>query len=158
MVGPRIGLDAAVIRIGGRVLVAKTDPITFVADEIGTYALLVNANDLAAMGATPKWFLATVLLPACSTTSSSVKRLFAELHAACRRLHVSLCGGHSEITDAVARPVIVGCLLGESVPDTITTKRNDGARCVRASIFFTTTDLSGGKNYVKDGLTPSIWG
>ncbi|MBI5869163.1 MAG: hydrogenase expression/formation protein [candidate division Zixibacteria bacterium] len=121
MVGPGIGLDAAVIRIGGRVLVAKTDPITFVADEIGTYALLVNANDLAAMGATPKWFLATVMLPACSTTISSVKRLFAELHAACRRLHVSLCGGHSEITDAVARPVVVGCLLGECAPGKIVT-------------------------------------
>jgi hydrogenase maturation factor len=121
VVGPGIGLDAAVIRIGGRVLVAKTDPITFVADEIGTYALLVNANDLAAMGATPKWFLATVLLPACSTTTSSVKRLFAELHAACRRLHVSLCGGHSEITDAVTRPVVVGCLLGECAPGKIVT-------------------------------------
>jgi hydrogenase maturation factor len=113
VVGPGIGLDAAVIRIGDRVLVAKTDPITFVADEIGTYALLVNANDLAAMGATPKWFLATVLLPARSTTNSSVKRLFSELHAACGRLHISLCGGHSEITDAVTRPVVVGCLLGE---------------------------------------------
>jgi hydrogenase maturation factor len=113
VVGPGIGLDAAAIRIGESVLVAKTDPITFVAEEIGTYALLINANDLAAMGATPKWFLATVLLPARSMTTSSVKRLFAELHAACRRLHISLCGGHSEITEAVTRPVVVGCLLGE---------------------------------------------
>lgn len=61
--GAGIGLDAAAIRIGSKVLVAKTDPITFVADEIGTYALLINANDLAAAGATPKWFLATLLLP-----------------------------------------------------------------------------------------------
>lgn len=113
VVGAGIGLDAAAIRIGGRALIAKTDPITFVADEIGTYALLINANDLATMGATPKWFLATVLLPARSTTTSSVNRLFAQLHAICRRLHVSLCGGHSEITDAVTRPVMVGCLLGE---------------------------------------------
>jgi hydrogenase expression/formation protein HypE len=119
--GAGIGLDAAAIRIGSKVLVAKTDPITFVADEIGTYALLVNANDLAAMGATPKWFLATVLLPPHSTTTSSVKRLFAELHAACRRSHISLCGGHSEITDAVTRPVVVGCLLGECAPDKIVT-------------------------------------
>jgi hydrogenase maturation factor len=116
MVGPGIGLDAAVIRMGDRTLVAKTDPITFVSDEIGTYALLINANDLAATGATPKWFLTTVLLPVRSTTTSSVERLFVQLRTACRRLGVSLCGGHSEVTDAVTRPVVVGCLLGECRP------------------------------------------
>lgn len=121
VVGAGIGLDAAAIRIGSRVLVAKTDPITFVADEIGAYALLINANDLAAMGATPRWFLATVLLPPRSATTSSVTRLFAQLQATCRRLHVTLCGGHSEITDAVTRPVVVGCLLGECAPGTIVT-------------------------------------
>ena len=121
LVGAGIGLDAAVIRIGGRALVAKTDPITFVADEIGTYALLINANDLAAIGATPKWFLATVLLPARSATASSVNSLFAQLHTICCRLRVSLCGGHSEITEAVTRPVVVGCLLGECAPNKIMT-------------------------------------
>lgn len=121
LVGPGIGLDAAAIRVGGTLLVAKTDPITFVADEIGTYALLINANDLATMGATPKWFLATVLLPVRSTTSSSITRLFRQLHSTCHRLEVSLCGGHSEITDAVTRPVVVGCLLGECAPNRIVT-------------------------------------
>jgi len=121
LVGAGIGLDAAAIRLGDRVLVAKTDPITFVADEIGTYALLINANDLATMGAKPKWFLATVLLPARSTTASSVTLLFGQLHRICRSLHVSLCGGHSEITDAVTRPVVVGCLLGECAPSRIIT-------------------------------------
>jgi hydrogenase maturation factor len=114
-------LDAAVIRVGRKALVAKTDPITFVADEIGTYALLVNANDLAAMGATPKWFMATLLLPPRSTTAPSVKSLFVQLDGICRRLRVSLCGGHSEITDAVTRPVVVGCLLGECAPNKIVT-------------------------------------
>lgn len=121
VIGPGIGLDAAAIRIGKTVLVAKTDPITFVSDEIGTYALLINANDLAAMGAKPKWFLATVLLPAYSTTGSSVTRLFKQLHTICQRLDVSLCGGHSEITDAVNRPVVVGCLLGECPSNNLVT-------------------------------------
>ena len=121
LVGAGIGLDAAAIRIGDGALVVKTDPITFVVDEIGAYALLINANDLATMGATPKWFLATMLLPARATTPSSVKKLFAQLHTVCHRLRVSLCGGHSEITDAVTRPVMVGCLLGECSPDKIIT-------------------------------------
>lgn len=121
MVGAGIGLDAAAIRFDGRVLVAKTDPITFVADEVGTYALLINANDLATMGATPKWFLATVLLPARASTTTTVNRLFTQLHTVCLRLRVSLCGGHSEITDSVTRPVVVGCLLGECAPNKVIT-------------------------------------
>ncbi|MBI4400830.1 MAG: hypothetical protein HY581_04275 [Nitrospirae bacterium] len=113
VVGPGIGLDAAAIDLGDRYLVAKTDPITFVADEIGAYALTINANDLATMGAVPRWFLATLLLPARATTPAKASRIFAQLAASCRNLKVSLCGGHTEITGAVTRPVIVGCLLGE---------------------------------------------
>ena len=46
--GPGIGEDAAVISMSeGRVLVAKTDPITFASGDIGWYAVHVNANDIA---------------------------------------------------------------------------------------------------------------
>jgi hydrogenase maturation factor len=113
IVGPGPGLDAAAIDFGGRYLVVKTDPITFVADEIGTYALTINANDLATMGARPRWFLVSLLLPSGTTTEAQISRIFSQLGAACGRLKVSLCGGHTEVTDAVARPVIAGCLLGE---------------------------------------------
>ena len=63
VVGPGIGVDATVIEFGDRLLVAKTDPITFATDEIGWYAVNVNANDVACLGAIPRWFLATLLLP-----------------------------------------------------------------------------------------------
>src|SRR3989454_108074 len=51
VVGPRVGEDAAVIDAGDRYLVATTDPITFATDDIGWYALQVNANDIAVRGA-----------------------------------------------------------------------------------------------------------
>lgn len=121
VVGPGIGLDAAAIDLGDRYLVVKTDPITFVSEEIGTYALTINANDLATMGAKPRWFLATMLLPAGVTTRAHVSRIFSHLASACRRLSVAVCGGHTEITDAVTRPVVVGCLLGECPKDRLIT-------------------------------------
>ncbi|MBI4771419.1 MAG: AIR synthase, partial [Chloroflexi bacterium] len=62
VVGPGIGLDCAVLDFGRHYLVAKTDPITFATDEIGWYAVQVNANDIACSGAEPQFFLATVLL------------------------------------------------------------------------------------------------
>ena len=49
--------------MGETALVVKTGPITFATDLVGWYAVQINANDVACMGARPRWFLATVLLP-----------------------------------------------------------------------------------------------
>jgi hydrogenase expression/formation protein HypE len=117
VVGPGIGVDATAIEFGDRLLVAKTDPITFATDEIGRYAVNVNANDVACLGATPRWFLATLLLPAGLADRSLTERIFAQLSAACRALGVSLCGGHTEITYGLERPIVVGQMLGEVARD-----------------------------------------
>jgi len=53
LVGPGIGLDCAVIEFGETLLVFKSDPITFATEEIGWYAVHVNANDIATTGAVP---------------------------------------------------------------------------------------------------------
>ncbi|HUG38568.1 MAG TPA: AIR synthase related protein, partial [Candidatus Limnocylindrales bacterium] len=79
VVGPRVGEDAAVLDLGARYLVITTDPITFATDQMGWYALAVNANDLAVRGAEPRWFLATVLLPESRTTAEQVEALFEEI-------------------------------------------------------------------------------
>ncbi len=121
VVGAQVGEDATVIDFGDRYLVAKTDPITFATEEIGWYAVNVNANDVAATGAIPRWFLATVLLPADSTDRATVEGIFSQLSDACRQLGVSLCGGHTEITYGLDRPIVVGQMLGEVEPDRLVT-------------------------------------
>ena len=113
IIGPGIGIDAAVIDYGERLLVAKTDPITFATDLIGWYAVNINANDIAVMGAEPKWFMATILLPQ-GTGEDTVRGLFDQITSACEDLGISLVGGHTEITYDLNRPVIVGCMLGET--------------------------------------------
>ena len=112
ILGPRPGEDAAVLDLGDRYLVAKTDPITFATDQIGWYAVHVNANDIATTGATPAWFMATLLLPDGSTDRALVERIFQQIGEACDELGISLVGGHTEITHALARPVVVGVMLG----------------------------------------------
>ena len=126
IVGPRVGEDAAVLDMGDRYLVATTDPITFASDEIGWYALHVNANDVAVRGARPLWFLATLLLPEGGTSESRVESLFEELSAACAELGVALVGGHTEVTAGLPRPIVVGCMLGEVAKDRLVT--TGGAR------------------------------
>ena len=121
IVGPRTGEDAAVFDFGDRYLVAKTDPITFATSEIGWYAVNVNANDVAVMGAAPRWFLATVLLPAGQATAEMAERIFSEISDACAALGVSLAGGHTEITHNLDRPIICGTMLGEIAKERLIT-------------------------------------
>lgn len=112
VLGPRLGEDAALIDIGEKFLVAKTDPITFATDLIGWYLVQVNANDLAVMGATPRWLMATLLFPE-GTGEQAVNSTFNQIVGACEELGISLIGGHSEITYGLSRPIAVGALLGE---------------------------------------------
>jgi hydrogenase expression/formation protein HypE len=113
ILGPGIGRDVAVLDFGDRALVAKSDPVTFATDELGWYAVHVNANDIATAGAQPKWFLGTLLLPEGKSTSEIVKRVFAQIRRACAEIGVSLVGGHTEITYGLDRPILCGQMLGE---------------------------------------------
>jgi hydrogenase maturation factor len=113
VVRPGIGIDATVISFADRYLVAKTDPITFATDQIGWYAVHVNANDVAVMGGNPLWFLATLLLPEGKTGPDEVEAIFDQISMACQQLGVVLCGGHTEITCGLKRPLVVGQMLGE---------------------------------------------
>jgi hydrogenase maturation factor len=116
LVYPGVGEDAAVIDVGERWLVAKTDPITFASDEIGWYAVNVNANDIAAAGGTPRWFLSTLLLPEGAADQALVERIMGQIAAACRALGVVPCGGHTEVTHGLDRPIVVGAMLGDIMP------------------------------------------
>ena len=110
------------IDFGERLLIAKSDPITFATDAIGYYAVNVNANDVASMGGTPRWFLATLLLPEEGTTPDLVRDIFAQIREACRALQVALVGGHTEITLGLDRPLICGQMLGETTRQALVTQ------------------------------------
>lgn len=113
VVGPRVGEDAAVLDMGERYLVVKSDPITFATDEIGWYVAHINANDVATMGGTPRWLLVTLLLPEEHTDRSMVEGIFGQISAACEGMGIALAGGHTEITYGLDRPIAVGLMLGE---------------------------------------------
>jgi hydrogenase maturation factor len=111
-VGPAIGEDAAVLDLGGpELVVAKTDPITFAAHDIGRYLFAVNCNDLATMGARPRWLLVTALLPE-GISEERVEIILESVRQACLETGVALVGGHTEITLGLDRPILIGALLG----------------------------------------------
>jgi hydrogenase maturation factor len=110
-VGPGIGEDACAIDVPAGTLVAATDPITLTGSGVGSHAVIINANDVAVMGVRPRWFLAAVLLPT-DTGEDAVRALFAGMRRGLATVGAALVGGHTEITAAVAQPVVIGQMLG----------------------------------------------
>src|SRR5215831_644718 len=113
LIGPQIGEDAAVIDVGDHYLVVATDPVTFATDHIGRYAVHVNANDVAVLGARPLWFFVVMLLPENRTTPELAETIMADVRTTCEELGVAIGGGHTEVTQGLDRPILVGQMLGE---------------------------------------------
>jgi len=129
VIGPKIGEDAAVIDLGKgspHYWVVTSDPITFTTEEIGYYGVVVNLNDIATMGAIPKWFLATLLFPGEETDLSLVEKVFGQIHDACHRFGISFIGGHTEITPGIEKMILSGHMIGEVKKDRLVT--TSGAR------------------------------
>lgn len=110
--GPAMGEDAAAIRLGGnRYLISKTDPVTFTSHRAAELLLQVNANDLATRGARPRYLQVAAFFPP-GTNASVVTRYFTDLQSEAKKMGVTITGGHTEVTSAVTRPLLVGNMLG----------------------------------------------
>ena len=119
--GPQAGVDCAVLDFGERLLVLKSDPITFASADSGWYLVQVNSNDIATMGAIPRWLLVTMLLPEKRTSPELVTEISEQIYAACRAMDISVIGGHTEITYGLDRPILAGTLIGEVAREKLVT-------------------------------------
>lgn len=111
LLGPELGEDAALIKVGEKVIVASTDPITGSIEDVGWLAVHVNANDIATFGVHPRWFLASVMLPN-GYTPKELNIIMRQIDDAAKKLGVAVVGGHSEITERINQPIVTGFMLG----------------------------------------------
>ena len=154
LLGPGVGEDVAAIGLEGEeVLVLKSDPVTFVADSIGHYAVTVNANDIATCGARPRWLLSTLLFPPGST-AFQVQQVMRDLGRVAGRHAMVVCGGHTEITDAVSRPVVVCQVAGTVARRRLIDKRKMAAG---DRILMTKADRARGKRHNRARICARNW-
>lgn len=109
--GPCIGGDSAVIKLKDFYIVVAQDPITFTEEDIGYYGVIVNANDVAVMGAKPLYFLFTLLLPE-KISEDKIKKVFEDVSKTCRKLNITVVGGHTEIAPNLKKVILSGTMLG----------------------------------------------
>ena len=110
IVGAEAGEDAAVVK-GSERIVITADPITFTEENIGTYTVAVNCNDIVAMGGEPVYLTTTILLPP-GTTQKRLEIIFQEIRVSCRKAEILWVGGHTEVTPAVTRIIVSAQAVG----------------------------------------------
>lgn len=119
LAGPAVGVDCAAVQAGAdEIFVLSSDPITATSTDIGSSCIHITANDLAVSGAEPLGVMLTVLLPP-GCEEEELRGMMRDSEKACASLNMEILGGHTEITDAVTRPVIsvtgIGKLRGKKL-------------------------------------------
>jgi hydrogenase maturation factor len=115
ILGPALGEDGAVVKVGEKVIISSMDPITGAVERIGWLAVNINANDIATFGVPPSFFSSCILLPEGST-EEIVKVICEQIDLAAKKLGIAVIGGHSEVTPGLDRPIIVGSAIGVTEP------------------------------------------
>lgn len=104
--GPGVGMDCGAAALKPEeMLVMSTAPVSGTAKEIGIYALMSAANNLAASGADPIGIMVTILLPP-KTEESVLRELVKAIADKAKACGMAILGGHTETMEAVNEPVI----------------------------------------------------
>ncbi len=111
LVGPAYGEDAAIIRVGGELIVVHCDPITGAVENIGWLAVHVACNDIAVRGARPRWLLPVIYLP-FGSGEGVVDRITRQVDEAAREVGAMVVGGHTEYTYGLDRVMMTMTAIG----------------------------------------------
>ena len=120
LVGPKAGEDSAVIDFGEFVAVMSTDPITGVKEGMGSLAVNVACNDIAANGAHPIGIQQALLVPP-ATTQEEIVAIVEDINDAAQELGIDVLGGHTEVTDIVKQPLVSCTAIGKTTKDKFVT-------------------------------------
>ncbi|RDE15779.1 MAG: hydrogenase [Candidatus Thorarchaeota archaeon] len=148
LLGPRLGEDASLIQIGDKVIVVSTDPITGSVEDIGWLVVHVNANDIATFGVAPRWLLVSIMLPS-GYKPLELAKIMKQIDEASRELGIAVVGGHSEVTERIDQPIIVGFMMGATEKDNYVTA--SGARTGDAILLTKTVAIEGTAILATDG-------
>ena len=117
LVGAQVGEDCAIIGLEpDEVMVLSTDPITGTTKEMGRWAVMISANDIASSGAEVIGVLVCAMLPP-RIREIKIREMMQEIETCCQELNIQCVGGHTEITDAVNRPVLTITGIGKVKKD-----------------------------------------
>ncbi|MDK2991544.1 MAG: hypothetical protein PWP48_777 [Clostridiales bacterium] len=121
VIGPKMGVDAAVLKLKDTYMVIAEDPIfpspTISPDDFGWITVHIGASDVAVMGVKPEGMTYSLLLPP-ETTEEYIAALVKSISKYAAELGIAIVGGHTGYYAAVNTPIIGGITVfgfGEKV-------------------------------------------
>ena len=116
--GPALGEDAAVIRIGTKVMAVHADPIVGAIRKIGWLSVHIACNDIAVQGVPPRWIVPVIILPE-KHSEKLIDEITSDIHAAAREISVAVVGGHIGYAAGLDRPLIATTAIGEALEEQV---------------------------------------
>ncbi len=116
LVKANLGEDCAVIDSGEESIILTMDPITATSEHLGKLLVRINANDILASGAKPKFMMITLLMPTTCDVED-LKIIMQDVKAEIDALGIDLIGGHTEFTDAVNSPTAIAVMIAKKSKD-----------------------------------------
>ena len=124
LIGAGIGADCAILAFENDEAIAlSTGPIIINLKEQAHLSVYSALNDIAAAGASPVGIMISAMLPV-DYFESDIKELMGDIQKTCEMLQVQTLGGHTEITDAVTRPIVTITGVGKIQKNTILYPQN----------------------------------
>ncbi len=111
-VSSSLALDCASFSFEGDTLITS-DPITGAAENIGSLAIKVNANDIISCGGEPVAVLLTIIAPP-NTQVEQIKKIMEDAEQEAIAQNMEIIGGHTEFSDAVSRIIVCCTAVGKS--------------------------------------------
>lgn len=111
VVGPRMGVDAAILKVGEEYMAIAEDPIfpgpTTSPEDFGWITVHIGASDVAVMGIRPRFMTYSLLLPP-ETPEDYIAALVRSISDAAKELGICIVGGHTGYYSAVTVPTVGG--------------------------------------------------
>lgn len=102
----------------------SADPITYPVSQIGELAVYAAVNALSAEKIMPESFRPVILLPP-GTEESALREVMDQICRVCAEEKLVIEGGHTEVTGAVTRPVVIGTCTGTEMKQEISDRGAD---------------------------------
>ncbi|MCY0868116.1 MAG: AIR synthase family protein [Desulfurococcus sp.] len=114
IVGPKFGVDFAVVELGDHALIIEVDPV-FVVPEYGWersawFAIHILASDVAVSGVPPRYLFIDLNLP-LKISDEELKTLWIHMHRECEKLGIAIAAGHTGRYGGVDYPMIGGAVM-----------------------------------------------
>jgi hydrogenase maturation factor len=121
IVGPNIGFDNGVVRIGdNKVLIVTTDPMSFIPtlgpEDSAWFSVHEIASDLSTSGFSPQYAVFDFNLPP-KITDAQFKRYWNSLHVELERLGVAVAAGHTGRFEGCDFTIIGGGMMMSTGPE-----------------------------------------